>query len=775
MKIKEYLFKKNSVFYTWLLSYMTILLIPVFFSGIVYIVTSRTIEDEINRSNHIMLKQVQLVLDKVMQDVEKLSLDIAFNPRLQQISLFSEPIQPSDQYTITQLLADLKMYTINNSYIDDFYVYFKGLDSVLSPFTYGKSNIMYDALSQGGELTYEQWHDMLTQPHYGDYLPLTVQAIQPNTYKRTIVYLRSVPIIASRPPNATVAVTLNEGHVHDMIKNIEGEYKGEVLIIGKDNKILAATTHFELPDFLKYENLEKESGLLHKQLNGENVAVIYNASTVSGLKYVSIIPDKIFMEKSGKIRSFMGISIVLCILIGGIVSVAITIRNYNPVNELLKLFAGSRQSASDKKYNEYQLIREVFHNTLDEKEMTRKKLEQQNPVIRSDFFAKLLKGKFDSKLPVNDVLQSLHITFDSDYFAVLLFDIEDLGDYFSVTEKEEVSENSRTAQFIVANVVEELAGHNHKGYTVEIDEKMVCILNLNSEGISGGIQDLIEIASETRRFIQDNLHIDLTVSVSAIHQTLNGIAEAFEEAFKAMEYKMVVGIGKVIHYDDIKMPRQNYYYPFGTQHRLINCIKAGNFESASEILDEIFKENFAAGALSLELAKCLMFDLASTVAITINEIEVTHKSSISGQVNPIGKLLECVTIMDMKNLILDILQQVCQHVRDEKKNNTNKLSTSVIEYVSGCYMDANLNISMIAEEFDMTPTYISRLFKEQTGEVLLDYINKVRLEKAKELLKSGELNIGEIAAQVGYGNSNTLIRIFKKFEGITPGQYKNFI
>ena len=88
------------------------------------------------------------------------------------------------------------------------------------------------------------------------------------------------------------------------------------------------------------------------------------------------------------------------------------------------------------------------------------------------------------------------------------------------------------------------------------------------------------------------------------------------------------------------------------------------------------------------------------------------------------------------------------------------------------YGDVTLNIATIAENLQITPTYMSKLYKEQTGEALPDYINKVRLKKAKVLLKDEKLSISEAAVKVGYINSNALIRSFKKYEGVTPGQYK---
>jgi YesN/AraC family two-component response regulator len=72
----------------------------------------------------------------------------------------------------------------------------------------------------------------------------------------------------------------------------------------------------------------------------------------------------------------------------------------------------------------------------------------------------------------------------------------------------------------------------------------------------------------------------------------------------------------------------------------------------------------------------------------------------------------------------------------------------------------------------MNPAYMSRQFKMQTGYGLLDYINKVRIEAAKKLLKNDSDNLENIAKNVGYSNARTFTRAFVKIEGITPGKYK---
>lgn len=94
-----------------------------------------------------------------------------------------------------------------------------------------------------------------------------------------------------------------------------------------------------------------------------------------------------------------------------------------------------------------------------------------------------------------------------------------------------------------------------------------------------------------------------------------------------------------------------------------------------------------------------------------------------------------------------------------------------MKYVQESYQDPDLNISQTAFHFERTPSYISSVFKRQTGKSLLKYINAVRIEEAERLLQEG-YSVTETAERVGYRESRTFIRIFKENTGITPGQMK---
>ena len=101
-----------------------------------------------------------------------------------------------------------------------------------------------------------------------------------------------------------------------------------------------------------------------------------------------------------------------------------------------------------------------------------------------------------------------------------------------------------------------------------------------------------------------------------------------------------------------------------------------------------------------------------------------------------------------------------------------RIRDTVYRLVEENYADQNLCINFIAEKIGNHPNYISKMFKEQTGVGVGEYINRFRIDKAKELLVQGKLTPKEIAEKTGYSNVRTFYRAFKKITGDTPGNYK---
>ncbi|UZW66470.1 AraC family transcriptional regulator [Priestia flexa] len=108
--------------------------------------------------------------------------------------------------------------------------------------------------------------------------------------------------------------------------------------------------------------------------------------------------------------------------------------------------------------------------------------------------------------------------------------------------------------------------------------------------------------------------------------------------------------------------------------------------------------------------------------------------------------------------------------RDKQKNNRDIIYE--IEQFLQMNYDRDVKLQEIAERFYLSREYISRKFKQEFQENISDYIVKVRMSKAKSLLKNEQLKIYEVANMIGYQDDKYFRKVFKKLEGLTPNEYR---
>ena len=138
------------------------------------------------------------------------------------------------------------------------------------------------------------------------------------------------------------------------------------------------------------------------------------------------------------------------------------------------------------------------------------------------------------------------------------------------------------------------------------------------------------------------------------------------------------------------------------------------------------------------------------------------------------KLKEEQSIPGLEQNIEDILHFFAD-TEDREDANKNGFNQRVEAYVEKNYAQVSLSVGMIADTFGLEMSSLSKRFKKEWGINISDYIQMVRLKKAKEMLPNDKYTIKMIAEQCGYVNSDVFIRAFKRYEGITPGKYRSRI
>ena len=120
----------------------------------------------------------------------------------------------------------------------------------------------------------------------------------------------------------------------------------------------------------------------------------------------------------------------------------------------------------------------------------------------------------------------------------------------------------------------------------------------------------------------------------------------------------------------------------------------------------------------------------------------------------------------------EVSHDLCMSVNEYFTKRKNKYAAATIEYVSKHYADTDLSLEKTAEALGVHFNYLSRVFKANMDENFTSYVSKYRIEQAKLLLKDPKLKINDISVMTGFGSQQNFSKVFKKYELITPGKYR---
>lgn len=139
----------------------------------------------------------------------------------------------------------------------------------------------------------------------------------------------------------------------------------------------------------------------------------------------------------------------------------------------------------------------------------------------------------------------------------------------------------------------------------------------------------------------------------------------------------------------------------------------------------------------------------------------------------IHRMRTCTTHTQARETLRDFFTLMAQYMAPRRHKSAAEMKVqSIMDYITKHYRDPMLSMNSICAQFHVSQSYLSHVFKEQIGINLSTYIQTLRIEEAKLLLSTSSLSIDEIARQVGYSGGLSLLKLFKKTQGITPSVYR---
>ena len=152
------------------------------------------------------------------------------------------------------------------------------------------------------------------------------------------------------------------------------------------------------------------------------------------------------------------------------------------------------------------------------------------------------------------------------------------------------------------------------------------------------------------------------------------------------------------------------------------------------------------------------------------------KKTIRTMINDIkelkGKILKSDNIEELINNSTILIDYINQRYIKSKELSYKREVNEIIKFIEK-NIDKRITLVMVANAVNLNESYLSRIFKSETGKNLMYFINEVKMKKAKELLKQQDTLVKEVANSIGMTDQFYFNRVFKKFYGVSPSKFKS--
>lgn len=161
---------------------------------------------------------------------------------------------------------------------------------------------------------------------------------------------------------------------------------------------------------------------------------------------------------------------------------------------------------------------------------------------------------------------------------------------------------------------------------------------------------------------------------------------------------------------------------------------------------------------------------------TLIDIGIKSTDEIyDSQIAAFNEILLLDTLPDIIEFLHKILFKSTKMINEKQTSKIDDIIVKAKKYIDDNLENNKLSLSLIAKHLYVNPSYLSRLFKKEIGISFVEYLTKMRMEKAIELLKEGDMKAFEIADSIGISDSNYFSTCFKKYTGLSISEYKKYI
>lgn len=442
-------------------------------------------------------------------------------------------------------------------------------------------------------------------------------------------------------------------------------------------------------------------------------------------------------------------------------------------------------------YDDYRYVRDVLkHKAVDyliKNDLTREvlleslhkaeKILETGPEIEKDennlqalrrqFVLRLIGREYEGKEHMMEKeMQKLSIDLDIGRVLPVLLIIRNL---------EEKTENGAFCDrmiiiFSICNVLEEIIREEHRGMAVSLENNEILLLisfsgMVSEQRMGEALRKLINRGSFClNKFmsLKANFHVGRLHPLKEIPSAFQEIEQRREKEFLDLHWEPDREAEEYNQGDGIRL---------ADEQRLMSALRQGDEGGMDELLDAVFREIVESNILRSGCTKLfsdlviLSISYCKKQGIPYDKV-YTHKMAVMEYVTRIEKLGEC------RRFFGELYHLICrEQMALEEKKGYSATVKKALGYIHQHYREG-ISLVEAAECAGVNSSYLSKLFKDEVGIGFVEYLNDVRLERAKELMNQSDRKLIEIMDESGFYSYSNFFGLFKKKFGMTPKEYR---
>ncbi|WP_416151167.1 AraC family transcriptional regulator [Salipaludibacillus sp. HK11] len=624
---------------------------------------------------------------------------------------------------------------------------------------------------------YDIFTELLASPKHTSWQLLSVadfeQPLTTTNCEYTISLVKKLPTMRSHK-RTLILVTIP---ACDLIKpSSEEEPYEDFMILDTNEKIIfhsdigkIGQSAVETGVIDSVTELENSSGQFDINYNQEDHTVSFTQSDMNQWSFLMLHSIEELREESRSI-GFVTIVLTISLIILSLLIILIASKRfYSPIQRLLKYIEG--QTKGEKKSEiirgDFQVIEDQVKSLFSSRKNIENELNEHTKQVRTLFLNRMFLGNIKIseyeeqfnyfKLQTNHWKTHMVITLEIDSLESSNYD---QMDWELVT-------------FSAKNIVEETFAEDAHLPAIWIENTLVCLVGFTSEDHRQVEREINELAVYLKNNIDKWLKIKVSIGMSLPYSDIRKSDRAYIEGMKALKNRIRLGQGVIVSYSDINFGKHSimYDYPCKVEEDLLMAIKIVDEEKVIKSFDlwmeKVFKTNH-----SIREHQISMMRLLNNLLMINQENNIQLENTQHSQHSYYEEILALSTKENIYRWFVDkLIQPLLKEFAKRRESQFKNLSEKMIDLIHRNY-DQDLTLDECALTLHYNANYLSSVFKQETNHTFSEYLTMYRFKKAKQWLTDSDMTVKEIADKLQYNNSQNFIRSFKKYEDITPGQFR---